>query len=378
MLSIDQMRSTLQELANLPGDRPFGLPGVFYTSPAYFDWECAHVLRDGWHCLGRIDEVAEPGDFFTLQLLNEPLIVVRGDDGEVRVLSNVCRHRGMPLAEGSGNIKRFICSYHAWAYGRDGALLRAPRMENAGFDASSCRLNSFPVQVWRGFIYASLSATAAPFGAETQALDDMLAPYETETFCLVHSASELWNTNWKCLVENFMEGYHLSVVHPQTLHGYTPTGLAKKSVSGPGFTSYNANYPQDIPSRGAGAAGLSEVERQRSSLFARFPNQVASQAASLLVSLYIFPRSPDQIEVKWTMSVYGNDLDDDTIAGRIALWEEVNREDREKLERMQVSLHSAHADSGPLATDDYEGTIRDFLLWLAHQDKAVDAGLSVA
>lgn len=214
MSSIDQMRSTLQELANLPGDRPFGLPGAFYTSPAYFDWECAHVLRDGWNCLGRVDEVPEPGDFFTLQLLKEPLIVVRGDDGEVRVLSNVCRHRGMPLAEGSGNIKRFICSYHAWAYGRDGALLRAPRMENAGFDVSSCRLNSFPVQVWRGFIYASLSATAAPFGAEAQALDDMLAPYETDDFRLVHSASELWNTNWKCLVENFMEGYHLSVVNP--------------------------------------------------------------------------------------------------------------------------------------------------------------------
>ena len=378
MPSIDQMRATLQNLAQLPADRPFGLPGEFYTSDDFFDWECAHVLRDGWHCLGRADEIPAPGDFFTLQLLNEPLIVVRGDDGEVRVLSNVCRHRGMPLAEGTGNIKRFVCSYHAWAYGRDGALLRAPRMENAGFDASNCRLHGFPVQQWRGFIYASLSANAAPFGAEAQALDDLLAPYEPEKFRVVHSASELWQTNWKCLVENFMEGYHLSVVHPQTLHGYTPTGLAKKSVSGPGFTGYNANYPDNILPRGSGAPGLSEAERKRSSLFARFPGQVASQAASLLVSLSIFPRAANQIEVKWTMSVYGEDLDDETIAQRITLWEEVNREDREKLERMQVSLYSAHAGSGPLAGDDYEGTIRDFLLWLAHQDRAVEAGLSVA
>ena len=71
------------------------------------------------------------------------------------------------------------------------------------------------------------------------------------------------------------------------------------------------------------------------------------------------------------MSVYRDDLDDDTIQQRIALWEEVNREDREKLERMQVALHSAHAVEGPLAGDDYEGTIRDFQIWLAQQDAAL-------
>lgn len=378
MSDLNRMRSMLQNLAALPDDRPAGLPGVFYTSPEYFEWECETVLRQGWHCLGRSDEIPEPGDYFTLQLLNEPIIVVRGDDDTVRVLSNVCRHRGMPLAEGQGNINRFVCSYHAWAYGRDGALLRAPRMQNEGFDASTCKLNTFPVQLWRGFIYASLDPDAAPMGAEAQALDDLVAPYETEKFQHVHSASELWHTNWKCLVENFMEGYHLSVVHPQTLHGYTPTGLAKKSASGLGFTSYCANYPQNIPLRGTGAPGLSDEERKRSSLFARFPNQVASQAASLLVSLSIFPRAADLIEVKWTMSVYGDDLDGDTIAQRIALWEEVNREDREKLEWMQKSLGSAHAGSGPLAGEDYEGTVRDFLLWLAEMDREVGQGLSVA
>ena len=73
--------------------------------------------------------------------------------------------------------------------------------------------------------------------------------------------------------------------------------------------------------------------------------------------------------MKWTLSTYGDDLDQDTIAARIALWDEVNQEDREKLERMQIALGSAHALSGPLAEDDYEGTIRDFQLWLAGQDR---------
>lgn len=104
---------------------------------------------------------------------------------------------------------------------------------------------------------------------------------------------------------------------------------------------------------------------------------MASQAASLLVSLYIFPLNVDQIRVKWTMSVYGDDLDEDTIAQRIALWEEVNAEDRAKLERLQPTLKSAYAVSGPLAEDDYEGTIRDFVLWLAAQDR-VDMSVGVA
>lgn len=373
MTGTEEMRAKLQGLAALPEDRPTGLPGVFYTQQAYFEWEKAHVLAKGWHCLGRVDEIPEPGDFFTLQLLDEPLVVVRGDDGVIRVLSNVCRHRGMPLAEGRGNIKRFVCSYHAWAYGRDGALLRAARMENAGFDAKGCRLHGFAVQIWRGFIYGALDGDAARFGPESAGLDALVAPYETEKFRLVHVAQELWRCNWKSLVENFMEGYHLSVVHPQTLHGYTPTGLARKTVSGPGFTSYAANYPDGIPTRGAGAPGLSAEERQRSALFARFPGQVASQAASLLVSLTILPRAADLIEVKWTMSTYGDDLDDETIRQRIALWEEVNKEDREKLERMQTALSSAYAGSGPLAGPDYEGTIRDFLIWLADCDRRAGA-----
>ncbi|AZV80960.1 aromatic ring-hydroxylating dioxygenase subunit alpha (plasmid) [Parasedimentitalea marina] len=373
-----ELRKKLQELAALPADRPMGMPGAFYTSPEQFAWEKNTVLRNGWHCLGRQDEISNPGDFFTVQLLDEPLIVVRGDDGEIRVLANVCRHRGMPLAEGRGNVKRFVCSYHAWMYGRDGALLRAARMDNAGFDAKSCRLHGHNVQIWNGFIYCSLNGDAVPFGTESQPLDDLLAPYETDTFRVVHSAEENWHTNWKCLIENFMEGYHLSVVHPQTLHGYTPTGLAKKSVSGRGFTSYSANYPNGIEPRGIGAPGLTAEEKQRSTLFARFPTQVASQSASLLVSLSIFPIAADLIRVKWTMSVYGDDLDEDTIQSRIKLWEEVNTEDREKLERMQIALNSQHAQPGPLAGDDYEGTIRDFQIWLAQQDADLEAPIQAA
>lgn len=308
----------------------------------------------------------------TLNLLGEPLIIVRSPSG-IKALSNVCRHRGMRLAEGSGNTKRFVCSYHAWMYDTDGALLRAARMKNEGFDPKTCKLGEFACTVRFGFIYVCLAENPPDIDLELEGLAGLIEEYQADDYEIVHSASEIWNTNWKCLVENFMEGYHLSVVHPQTLHGYTPTGLSKKAASGPGFTSYYANYPDDIPPRGQGAPGLSPEAQHRSTLFSVFPCQVVSIAASLLVSLCIRPLTAESIEVRWTMSVYKKELDQETVTQRIALWEDVNREDREKLEAMQASLHSVHAIGGPLAGPDYEGTVHDFLLWLARQETGLAA-----
>ena len=341
------------------------LPGWFYTAHEQFQTECETVMEHGWHCLGRADEIPNPGDFLTAHVLSEPLILVRDKDGGIKALSNICRHRAMPLVQGSGSTKRFLCPYHAWSYRLDGSLLRAPHMENAGFDPKSCRLPEFQCCEWGGFIYVSLSTDPKPLEHELGDLDTLIRAYEPEKYEIVHSEEEVWHCNWKCLVENFMEGYHLSVVHPKTLRGYTPTELARKSASGSAFTSYIAYYPDDIPPRGTGAPGLSSEQRHASTLFSVFPTQVASISANLLVSLSLRPLDAERVNVRWTMSIYPGDRDDDLIQQRIALWREVNREDREKLELLQKGLKSRHAAAGPLAGPDLEGTIRDFHLFLS-------------
>ena len=173
---IADMRAELQRIAALPADAPQGLPGVFYTDPSFFEYECQTILRRGWQCLGRADEIPEEGDYYTIQILNEPLIVVR-TGGEIRVLSNVCRHRGMPVAEGAGTAKRFICSYHAWTYALDGELKRAARMKNAGFDMANCGLPSFPCEERMGFIYVSLSDTPSDLDAELTGLNSLVGAY---------------------------------------------------------------------------------------------------------------------------------------------------------------------------------------------------------
>lgn len=362
----DTMADQLRSIAALPDDGPTTLPGGFYTLPEVFDAEAAGLLKQGWHCLGRADEVAGPGDFLTAQILDEPILLVRGSDGTLRALSNLCRHRAMPLAQGKGNTKRFLCPYHAWSYRLDGSLLRAPHMDNSSFKPKECALPEFPVFEWNGFVYACFAEGPART-PDLAALDDAIRPYQPERYEIVHSEEEVWACNWKCLVENFMEGYHLSVVHPKTLRGYTPTELARKSVSGPDFTSYIAHYPDNIPPRGTGSPDLNPEMRHASHLFSIFPAQVVSISANLLVSLMLRPLDANSVSVRWTMSIYPDDRDDDLIRQRIALWQEVNREDREKLELLQRGLASRHATPGPLAAPDFEGTIRDFHLYLARQ-----------
>lgn len=355
----------IREVASLPQNRATTLPGQAYTDPELFARERDTVLANGWHCLGRCDEVPNPGDYFTADLLGEPLLIVRGDDGVIRVLSNLCRHRAMPLAEGKGRAEKFVCSYHAWSYARDGALRNAARMKGTALDAKNCRLPMFRSAEWGGFLYASLNDDAPELIPSLEGLEPVIGAYHAEDFRLVHAAEEVWQTNWKCLVENFMEGYHLSVVHPVTLHGYTPTGLSRKFEGGEGYTGYHANYPPSIPPRGAGHSDLTDEQRHRSSLYCIYPCQVVSQAANLLVSLSLQPLTVNSVRVKWTLSVWEDELDQAAIDERIALWEEVNREDREKLERLQRFLGARKAEAGPLAPSDYEGTIHDFHRYLA-------------
>ena len=169
-----------------------------------------------------------------------------------------------------------------------------------------------------------------------------------------------------------MEGYHLSIVHPTTLRCYTPSQLCTKGPSGLGFTSYFANYPDNIPPRGHGSEKLTRQQRHRSFLFNVFPTHVTSQAANLLVSLSLQPVDVDHVRVRWTLSVYKDDLDEVSIEGRIALWIDVNREDREKLEKLQVALRSSKAAAGPLAGEDQEGTIQDFHKYLARELRRAD------
>lgn len=368
---IARMRETLRQHAD--SGVPRSLPPAFYTTERFLACETQQLLRKEWLCLGRVDEVSDPGDYFTVEMLGEPLLVVRGDDARLRVLSNVCRHRSMLVAQGRSRIsgapaRSFVCPYHAWTYGRDGSLLGAPLMDTQpGFDKESCALPELRSEIWQGFLYVNLDGNAQALAPRLAGLDDILGNYHTDEMRNVFVAEETWDTNWKCLVENFMEGYHLSRVHPQTLGGRTPTRLCEKFPGADAYTGYRSHYPSSAPDRGKCHPDLSERERRCSTIFSVFPCHVASQASDILAYMCLQPAAVDRVRIRWGVSLYDADLPEAEVRQRIALWQAINAEDRAKLSALQKGLNSRYAASSLLAPPDYEGTVWDFYRFLANR-----------
>lgn len=370
------MQDLYDQIANRP--RGHSLPPGCYTNEEFLLIEEKNVLKRDWHCLGRVDEVPEVGDFFTIDILSEPLLVVRKSESQIAVLSNVCRHRAMPVAEGAGNTKRFRCPYHAWTYALDGKLRSAPLVPKDQLE-KDCGLPEFQSRCWQGFIFFCISEDAVWPGddgcsqppnstlSDTQELsatltplEDHLANYHMES---MHSAAhfqEVWSCNWKSLVENFMDGYHLSVVHPETLHHLTPTSLCKKVCGSASYTAYTANYASTAPSRERHHPSLSAEQVRQSQLFCVFPALIASVSADTLVYLALHPLSTDQVSVKWGLATYESDLSPLELQARIEKWKDINAEDHQILQRLHTGLKSTRSTTGPLAEDNFEGTLSDF------------------
>ena len=342
-----------------------GLPPAFYTDESLLALETEQLFQKQWHCLGRADEIPETGDYFTIDLMQEPLLIVRSSSEDISVYSNVCRHRGMPVASGCGNTKKFRCPYHAWTYGLDGALRSAPLVPKEQLDAD-CALPKLPSRIWQGFIFVSFASDAEWLDGDNslQPLEQHIANYHMASMHHAVSFNEVWDCNWKSLVENFMDGYHLSVVHPQTLHHLTPTSLCKKVSGSDAFTAYTANYADTAPSRENHHPSVTTEQARQSQLFCIFPALIASLSADTLVYLSLSPLSVGQVAVKWGIATYESELSADELESRVQKWQRINEEDHQILSRLHQGLQSKYSTNGPLAADNFEGTLHDFHSYL--------------
>lgn len=363
---VSTLRNTLGVMQTLPGDEARAMPAEFYTSTDFLSLEKENVLRREWMCIGHVGEVSNTGDFYTTELLDEQLLVTRDTNDIVRVLSNVCRHRGNQVAEGSGNSQRFVCQYHTWSYDNTGALLSAPLIKNTpSFDKSKCALPEFASEIWNGWIFVNLDGQAKPLAPRLTGLQRIVNNYHPEERFLNFIEEDTWNCNWKCLFENFMEGYHLSTTHLETLHKITPTRLCKKMESGEGWTGYHAYYDPDYPPRGPFHKDLTDDEKINSPMYGIYPNLVVGMATNFTLFMCLRPNGVDKVNIRWGVTGLENDPGALKVKDYIHLCKTFNAEDREKLEVLQVALKTRHFQGGPLAPDDYEGSIWDFIQYMA-------------
>lgn len=200
------------------------LPASSYREQSY-PAEKVRVWANSWVFVGTADQVAAPGDYFATTVADQPIVVLRNEHGDLAALSNMCAHRGTLLVEGAGNTKRFQCPYHAWTYASDGRLLSVPYSRLDEVDREQHCLPKYRAQTWQGLVFVTLSADIADLAPRLAHLDPVIEPHGLES--LHHWADERthqeWDANWKLVVANAMESYHLFKVHPKTLEPYSPT-----------------------------------------------------------------------------------------------------------------------------------------------------------
>jgi choline monooxygenase len=195
--------------------RAWTLPSHLYTEPDTFAAEKDRIFARTWQVVGHCDRVVKPGDYFTTELVGEPLLIVRGADGKLRGFYNVCRHRAGPPAEGCGSRKLFRCGYHGWTYGLDGSLISATEIEGVqGFRPEDFALAPVRVEEWFNFIFVNLDRDAKPLHESLGELPQQAEKFPFTGMKLFERRSYEMACNWKTYVDNYLEGYHLPSVHP--------------------------------------------------------------------------------------------------------------------------------------------------------------------
>lgn len=224
--------------------RAWTLPAEFYTSESVFLSEKERIFSRSWQVVGHIDQVRNPGDYFTAELIGEPLIIVRGSDQMLRGFYNVCRHRAGPVAEGCGSRKFFRCGYHGWTYGLDGTLITATEINGVhGFRAEDFGLVPVPTEQWFNFVFVNLDPEAAPVQQSLGELPAQVAEFPFAGMKLFERRTYDMKCNWKTYVDNYLEGYHLPSVHP---------GLNRELDYNAYFVEpYGRHVRQSSPIRGA-------------------------------------------------------------------------------------------------------------------------------
>ena len=193
----------------------FAVDAYFYRSQLVYRTELEEILFKSWLYAGHASQVPNTGDYFTYDLGEDSIVVVRDGGGEIHALMNVCRHRGARFCEGpEGSRKTFVCPYHGWVYELDGRLKAARGMQTrADFDPALYAVKRARCTVFEGLIFVNCDPGAPPFAKSLDTIEPALRPYGLPTAKVAHRRNYHVAANWKLALENYLECYHCATAH---------------------------------------------------------------------------------------------------------------------------------------------------------------------
>lgn len=309
-------------------------PASWYRDERIYALEKQAVFRATWQPVGRLDQVRSPGDYFTGELVGEPFVVARDEEGQLRAFYNVCRHHAAVVAQGQGCTELFVCPYHGWAYRLDGRLRRAPRLGGVkGFDREKFGLVPIPVATWGPFVFIHLGPDPEPL--DLSELGRYLPDLDRLTF-VTRRTYEI-GCNWKVYVDNYLDGGY----HVEYLHG----DLGAQLDLGGYRTEIHERFSVQLCSAGEGATDRIGGGAVYAWLY---PNFMLNRYGPILDTNWVIPLGVDRC---FTVFDYFFENPDDTnfIEKSLADSHQVQQEDIDICESVQKGLSSSAYDVGRYA-----------------------------
>ena len=347
------------------------LPAWAYLSPELQELEYERVILPSWQFVCHHNQLLAPGDFSTLDLWRDSVIVIRGNDGLLRAFQNACRHRGARLLDGHGSCSRQIsCPYHAWSYEFEGQLARVPSERSfQDLDKSLLGLRELELEVFCGLVFVRIIPGGPSLASVMGELAEELAPYRIEDMVPATQTQPVarWNCNWKVALDNYLDNYHVPYGHPGlhrlmdnelsctiNTHGVSYSRSSLRERQSPNWSEgmYQRLAPQAF-------AGLPANVRT-SWMFCFMPVNIGFDVFPDGMSLFqVLPAGPGTTELRVPLFLRP-DASRETravryIAGRINA--QINHEDQLLCERVQSGLSGHRYAAGPLS--DFEMPVRD-------------------
>jgi phenylpropionate dioxygenase-like ring-hydroxylating dioxygenase large terminal subunit len=345
-------------------DAPRALPAWIYNHPEMTRLELERILRPSWQIACHVSQIPRPGDYSTLDLGADSIVVLRDREQRVRAFHNVCRHRGSRLLDGGGHCPgTIVCPYHGWSYNYEGSLLGVPGRDSfPGLERSEYGLKRVHVEVALGFVFVCLAQTPPPPLKERLApFFEELAPYRFEDMVpLVPVSYENWDVDWKIAMDNYLESYHVPIGHPGLNRMFTPDYEDQKAANGIARgTSWLKEQPSSRWSErfyqklvGPTITHLPDSHRRCWRFYSLLPNLGIDVYPELMDFFQVLPRGPGKCTIRYAIFAPPDDRREMRVLRLLSnrINASVNNEDRRLCERVQRGLASPSYTPGPLST----------------------------
>lgn len=330
------------------------LAAPLYFSPTTFEEEKKRIFSGTWQVVGHVRQAANPGDYFTFDLIGEPLLIVRGEDNVLRGFYNVCRHRAGNPASGCGNRKLFRCGYHGWTYRLDGALLVTPEFDGVeDFDSSEFGLAPVLLEEWFNLVFVNLDPEARPLRESLGELPAQAERFDFREMKFSDRRTYDMNCNWKTYIDNYLEGYHVPSVHPSL----------NREIDYSAYTveTHLQYVRQWSPIRGAQTGDATPRRYQdagqdlTADYFWIFPNWMLNCYPDNVSVNVILPLGPERTLAIFEWYLPEKNLGSDAAKKALAFSDEIQTEDVGICEIVQKNLHSRSYHSGRYSAKQEKG-----------------------